>query len=257
MRKIRSSGGATDETSYYTPLNNLLDEIGKTVKPRVHCIMQLKNRGAGNPDGGLFTPEQFQKLIPGEPLLGQRPSRGAIEIKTTGDDAWATADGDQVTKYWKVYGQVLVTNYWDFVLLTRDRNCNPAKLDSFRLTPNEKAFWALTEHPHKASPQFADRFAEFLKRVMLSTATIVAPKNLAFYLASLARDARLRIEEKRDLPALASLRSALEQSLGLTFEGDKGEHFVRSTLIQTLFYGVFSAWVLWHKEQGAHYESAF
>jgi hypothetical protein len=219
--------------------------------------MQLKNRGAGNPDGGLFTPEQFQKLTRGETVPGQKPSRGAVEIKPTGDDAWATADGDQVTKYWKAYGQVLVTNYWDFVLLTRDRDGNPAKLDSFRLTPNEKAFWALAEHPHKAAPEFADRFAEFLKRVMLSTATIVAPKDLASYLASLARDARLRVEEKRDLPALASLRSALEQALGLKFEGEKGEHFFRSTLIQTLFYGVFSAWVLWHKEQSATSKERF
>jgi len=257
MCDVRSSAGATDETSYYTPLNNLLDEIGKAVKPRVRCIMQLKNRGAGNPDGGLFTPEQFQKLTRGEPLPGQKPTRGAIEVKPTGDDAWATADGDQVTKYWKEYGQVLVTNYWDFVLLTRDRDGRPAKLDSFRLTPNEKAFWELTECPHKALAEFADRFVEFLKRVMLSTATIVAPKDLASYLASLARDARLRVEEKRDLPALASLRTALEQALGLKFEGEKGEHFFRSTLVQTLFYGVFSAWVLWHKEQPATSKEPF
>jgi hypothetical protein len=30
-----------------------------------------------------------------------------------------------------------------------------------------------------------------------------------------------------------------------------GDHFFRSTFIQTLFYGVFSAWVLWHHEQPA------
>ncbi len=31
----------------------------------------------------------------------------------------------------------------------------------------------------------------------------------------------------------------------MKFEGEKGDHFFRSTLVQTLFYGVFSAWVLW------------
>jgi len=51
-----------------------------------------------------------------------------------------------------------------------------------------------------------------------------------------------------ELPALAGLRKALEEALGLTFEGEKGEHFFRSTLVQTLFYGVFSAWVLWSKQ---------
>ncbi|MCB1920636.1 MAG: N-6 DNA methylase, partial [Candidatus Competibacteraceae bacterium] len=44
-------------------------------------------------------------------------------------------------------------------------------------------------------------------------------------------------------------RSALENALGLHFEAEEGEHFFRSTLIQTLFYGVFSAWVLWDQEQ--------
>ena len=30
----------------------------------------------------------------------------------------------------------------------------------------------------------------------------------------------------------------------MTFEGAKGDHFFRSTLVQTLFYGMFSAWVI-------------
>ena len=45
------------------------------------------------------------------------------------------------------------------------------------------------------------------------------------------------------------MRTALEQALGVTFEGRKGEHFFRSTLVQTLFYGIFSAWVLWSKKR--------
>lgn len=52
------------------------------------------------------------------------------------------------------------------------------------------------------------------------------------------------------LPALDALRSALEQALGVKFEGEKGEHFFRSMLVQTLFYGVFASWVLWHRAGG-------
>ena len=44
------------------------------------------------------------------------------------------------------------------------------------------------------------------------------------------------------------MRSAIEEALGLKFDGDKGDHFFRSTLVQTLFYGVFSSWVLWSKD---------
>jgi len=74
------------------------------------------------------------------------------------------------------------------------------------------------------------------------------PAPLAWFLASYARDAKARIEQRLDLPALAAVRTALEEALGLEFQGDKGEHFFRSSLIQTLFYGVFSAWVLWARK---------
>ena len=44
------------------------------------------------------------------------------------------------------------------------------------------------------------------------------------------------------------MRSALEEALGVRFEGDRGARFFHSTLVQTLFYGVFSAWVLWARQ---------
>ena len=55
LRDIRASGAALKETSYYGPLSNLLNEIGRTLRPRVRCINFLKNQGAGIPDFGLFT----------------------------------------------------------------------------------------------------------------------------------------------------------------------------------------------------------
>lgn len=35
----------------------------------------------------------------------------------------------------------------------------------------------------------------------------------------------------------------MQEALGLTFDAARGEHLFRSTLVQTLFYGLFSAWV--------------
>src|SRR5262245_23858958 len=46
---------------------------------------------------------------------------------------------------------------------------------------------------------------------------------------------------------MATVRKALEDALGLKVTDAKGERFFRSTLVQTLFYGVFAAWVLWHR----------
>ena len=76
LSSIRSSGAGVPETSYYHVLASLLNEVGKSLKPRVRCIINLRNRGAGLPDGGLFTPDQFQKAA--NPLPGQSPSRGVI-----------------------------------------------------------------------------------------------------------------------------------------------------------------------------------
>jgi len=56
------------------------------------------------------------------------------------------------------------------------------------------------------------------------------------------------VESAGNAPALASVRNALEESLGVRFEGERGARFFRSTLVQTLFYGVFSAWVLWARQ---------
>ena len=112
------------ETTYYTALANLLDQVGKLTNHRVRCILQLQNRGAGNPDGGLFTADQFPKGS-AKPAGAGIPSRGVIEIKSTSEDAWITADGEQVSKYWGRYNQVLVTNYRDFVLVGRDTEGRP------------------------------------------------------------------------------------------------------------------------------------
>lgn len=246
LRDIRASGAGVAETSYYTPLANLLNEVGKSLEPRVRCILQLANRGAGQPDGGLFTQEQLRRADHNKPLLGQSPNRGVIEVKPTRDDALVTAESSQVSRYWDKYHQVLVTNYMDFVLVGQDHGGRPVKLESYRLASTESEFWAKAAHPRSVADEHEALFTEYLRRVMLHGAALTSPQDLAWFLASYARTAKARIE-KLELPALASLRSALEESLGLRFEGAKGEHFFRSTLVQTLFYGVFSAWVLWSK----------
>jgi len=222
---IHASGAGVKETSYYPAVSNLLNEIGKRVKPRVRCIINPANRGAGIPDGGLFTADQFPKSPALEPLKGALPARGAIEVKPASDDAWVTADGQQVTKYWRTYRQVLVTNCRDFVLVGQDAEGRPVKLETFRLADDEKAFWATAATPRKTDVERGARFVAFLQRVMLHAAPLGAPEHVAWFLASYARDAKARIQGV-DLPALASVRSATDtgscgmpepgiQSLGL------------------------------------------
>ena len=47
-------------------------------------------------------------------------------------------------------------------------------------------------------------------------------RDLAWLLASHARDALARVEAAGDAPALAAVRAALEEALGVRFEGERG-----------------------------------
>ena len=246
LRTIRASGGATGERSYYPPLSNLLNAVGATLRPKVTCVTELADHhGAGHPDLGLYTARQTQK---GRPREGQLPERGVIEVKPAGDDAWLTADSDQVSRYWGAYRLVLVTNTRDFVLLGEDATGRPAKLETFRLADSAQDFEARLETPRAFANDVGRALGEYLCRALSHTAALVEPKDLAWLLASYARDGLARVEKAGDEPSLRAVRSALEEALGVRFEGDRGAAFFRSTLVQTLFYGVFSAWVLWARQ---------
>ncbi|MEQ1604468.1 MAG: type ISP restriction/modification enzyme [Pyrinomonadaceae bacterium] len=245
---IRRSAAGVKETSYYGSLEALFNDVGKTVKPRVRCVINLANTGAGIPDGGFFTPGQFQRSS-NDLIEGQLPERGAIEIKGTSETVDFTADSVQVAKYLNKYRQVLVTNCRDFLLITLDESNQPKRLERYSIADDEKSFWEKADGHRDVTDLENERFVEFLKRVMLHRATLAKPEDVAWFLASYARDAKARIEQS-ELSALATIRTALEESLGIKFDGEKGEHFLRSTLVQTLFYGIFSAWVLWHKRKG-------
>ena len=245
LRRIRATGGGTGELSYYPPLNNLLNAVGGSFSPKVYCISQLAQQGAGHPDFGLYAARQVSK---GQPKQGQVPEGGVVEVKSAADDAWLTADSAQVSRYWERYRLVLVTNTRDFVLLGEDSQGNPARLETFRLADSPADFEVRLQHPRAFANRVGPALAEYLGRALSHRAALAEPRDLARLLASYARDALARVEASGDASSLNAVRSALEEALGVRFEGERGAAFFRSTLVQTLFYGVFSAWVLWSRQ---------
>ena len=176
-------------------------------------------------------------------ISAQVPSRGALEAKPSSENIDQLANSEQVKRYLARYRQVLLTNYRQFLLIALEHG-EHRMLERITLAPDEPTFWRHLSDPHEFAARERNHIIEYLKRAMTQQAQIASPEDLSWLLASYARDARSRIESV-ELPALSSVRVSLESALGLKFEGDKGDHFFRSTLIQTLFYGVFSAWVLW------------
>ena len=215
LRRVRASGGGTVERSYYPALANLLGAVGHGLKPKVFCVLEGADQGAGHPDFALYTAKQVQK---GRPREGQVPERGVVEVKGVVDDAWLTTKSKQVSRYWGRYRLVLVTNLRDFVLVGTDGTGSPAKLETLRLAEDADAFWNKVEKPRAFAREVGAGLGEYLSRALSHRAALAEPKDLAWLLASYARDGLARVEAAGNAPSLVTVRSALEEALGIQFE---------------------------------------
>ena len=191
----RSSGEAVRETSYYGALQNLLNAAGDELRPKVRAIINIRNRGAGIPDGGLFTQQQYERGL-GENAMasGQLPERGAVEVKGVEEEVADVARDEQVGRYLERYGQVLVTNYRAFLLVSRGPSGELLELDSYTFAPTKEAFWELASHPRQTASEQGGRFMNFLQRAMLHGAPLERPEDVAWFLASYAREALAGLE---------------------------------------------------------------
>jgi len=165
-----------------------------------------------------------------------------VEIKPTDYSLDALAREPQTRRYPEQYGLVLITNYREFRLLKLVSG-SVQTLERYTLAKTSTELWTA---PMASFAPHAQLLPDFLARVMLYRAPLGQPKDVAWLLASYAREARARAED-HPLASFEALKVALQESLGIKFEGEKGGHFFRSTLVQTLFYGIFSAWVLWRR----------
>ena len=224
----------TPELSHYTALDNLFVAIGEELTPKVRAVVHYSESNPGQPDLGFFSANNPQ------------PDRGVVEVKGADANLNDLIASDQVDDYWQTHKLVLVTNLREFALVGQNHEGAKRTLERYNLADSSATFDDLLKHPVAASNRHGVSLGEYLLRVMSHRSTISEPRDLARLLASYARDALQRVEQAaEEEESLSTIREALEQALGMTFEDERGEGFFRSTLVQTLFYGVFAAWVLW------------
>jgi hypothetical protein len=248
VAKVRGTGASLPETSYYPAFEELLTGIGTTLSPRVRAVIHIQDSGGGIPDGGLFI-DRPKGLAGLQNPLSTAPERGVLEIKSPALVLSKVIASKQVRRYLDRYGAVLVSNFREWSLLVPDPSTGAAKrLESYLLAGSEADFWTIANHPKASAADHEQKFAEFLQRVLQHDAALSNPEDVAWFLAAYARLAMERIQNQ-DMSTLSTVRTAVQESLGLKFEGTEGEHFFQSTLVQTLFYGIFSAWVLWAHSQ--------
>ncbi|MFF9023814.1 type ISP restriction/modification enzyme [Streptomyces eurythermus] len=251
LARIHATGEAVEETSYYGQLEKLLNVVGGRLSPKVVCVLTTRNRGAGVPDGGLFIGSRAVEQAGREVMVARVPERGVMEVKGPGKDVRRVARSQQVRKYLTRYGKVLVTTYREFLVVGLGDDGQPVVVEAFSLARDEESFWSLVHASRQVAQDMETELEDYLRRALLGDAPLSQPADLAWFLAAYAREGRKRLDsaDARHMEALATLREAMEDSLGLSFEGDEGESFFRSALVQTLFYGVFAAWVVWSEAQ--------
>lgn len=244
VARVHATGAGTAETSYYGALQGVLNTIGGELHPRIYCLSQMSGGAAGFPDFGLFVEQQFSR---GEAASwsagGPAPERGVIEADDIPAALSIKRGSQQVANYLAAYGLVLITNFRDFELLEVGAG-GVDVVEHFSFGRDATAFfsWAAQRRRPEDAP-IALAFSEFLRRTLRRRAPLADPRDVAALLASYAREGLARVSLSSGLPSLVALRDALGASLGLNFEpGAKGDRFFRSTLVQTLFYGLFSSW---------------
>ena len=246
LRRVRASGGATAERSTYSALANLFDSVGATLRPKVFCVQEIADQGAGHPDFGLYAAGQVQK---GKPRKGQLPERGVVEVKAPDDDASLTAEGSQVSGYWEKYRLVLVTNTREFVLAWRERAGRGRGAGDLPAGGFPGSLRGACWPGHVRRPGS-------LVRVSESTCAGRCP---------IVQRSRILATSRgcwRRMPGMGWLVSSLPRTHPpsqhcaprwrmrwvCSSGGHAARRFFRSTLVQTLFYGIFSAWVLWSRD---------
>lgn len=232
---------ATPETSYYGELEELFNAVGGELSPKVAARQQPKISADWTPDFGFYTAPQIKRHR-GE-KDGEIPARGVAEIKGLSASLAHIVRGDQVKKYAEIAGTVLVSNYREFALAKIADNNKIVEIARSQIAATEEEFWQKAKNPIKTAEECGDAVCEFLRRALSHNAQINRPEEVARNLASYTRQALAVLENNKDESALSGLQTALETALNMKFTGENGKHLFRSTLAQTVFYGLFSAWM--------------
>lgn len=239
-----SAAPSTTEPTYYPAVRGLiaaaLSALELPFDVRINTSEQKSGGGTNLPDVALYDADGQYLVICGEI---KRP------IAALEDLAASTDQKDQIGRYLAATNAVLISNVRAFGLVTVSPDWSgdgPVPPEARRLEYVVE-LWPSVAALKKSDAIKADSiaaFAELIETAATRYAPIAEPESLARIMARQAKRA------KADLPetftnAVQSLLDDFGKALGVGFEGPEGEEFLRSSLIQTAFYGLFAAWALW------------
>ncbi len=102
IARVRATRAGTGEVSCYGALAGTLNAAGARLKPRVFCVPNLRNQGAGFPDMGLFVAARGQ--APESWPEAQAPERGVVEVDDIPAALPVKLGSGQVARYLARFG---------------------------------------------------------------------------------------------------------------------------------------------------------
>jgi hypothetical protein len=254
-RRLESLPSST-ETTFYPELKVLLNAVLKSERLPFDVITGTSEGGGRRRDMPDF-------------VLGDSSLFVGVygEVKRTdtslADLAISIEQNDQIGRYLSQTGVVLLCNVRGFGLLSCDpaysrekgKPVPPAK----RILEKTVDLWSTvseTSAKVKVDSSAVDDLVSIITRAVTDLARIASPADLAKILARQARDAKASMPD--DLKPVKPLLDDYRQALGLAFavDDERGASFFRSSLVQSIFYALFAAWILWDKEanEGTSFE---
>jgi hypothetical protein len=249
-RRLEALPSST-ETTFYPDLKALLNGVLKSERLPFDVITGTSEGGARWRDMPDF-------------VLGDSTLFVGVygEVKRAGtslaDLAASTEFNDQIGRYLSQTGVVLLCNVRGIGLLICDssftREVGKPVPPKKRVLEKTVDLWSAvigSAAKQKIDPSVIENLVSIVTRAVTDLARIGAPSDLAKILARQARDAKEALPD--DLRPVKPLLDDYRQALGLAFDVDdeKGARFFRSSLVQSIFYALFAAWILWDKEAAA------
>lgn len=244
------SSKTTREESYYPAVRNLLvavlKDLGLPAEVRTSTSERRVGGGVDLPDIALYDGAGDFILVCGEVKL---PDADLEEV------AVSVGRKDQIGRYLALTRVVLLCNVRSFGLLT----VAPEYSGSGSVPPESRRLEQVVElWPSAAGlkrggavePDRVKELADLIEAAVTRYAPIAEPETLARILARQARHAKASLPAEFS-QAIRALADDFGAALGITFEGEEGEEFFRSSLVQTVYYGLFAGWLLWMRSRAA------
>lgn len=240
----------TREESYYPAVRNLLVAVLKDLGLPAEVRTSTSERRAG---GGVDLPDMALYDGAGDFIL----VCGEVKLPDTDleDVGMSVGRKDQIGRYLALTRVVLLCNVQSFGLLTVAPGYNgsgPVPPESRRLEQVVELWSSRGElkRGKAVEPERVGELASLVEAAVTRYAPIAEPETLARILARQARHAKASLPAEFS-QAIRGLADDFGAALGITFEGEEGEEFFRSSLVQTVYYGLFAGWLLWTRSRAA------